>query len=43
MSAAASRPGYTSVDDFPPLTDEQCRRVAALLALTLPKPEGVAS
>lgn len=30
--------GYASVDDFPPLTDDQCRRVAALLA---PKPEAV--
>jgi len=42
MSAAAStRPGFTSVDDFPPLTDEQCARVVALLSLARPKPSGV--
>lgn len=35
--------GNASVDGFPPLTDEQCARVAALLALAKPKPEAETS
>ena len=38
-----AKTGYASMDDFPPLTDEQCRRVATLLSLSTAKPEEVPS
>lgn len=40
MIAAESRTGYTSVDDFPPLTDTQCAHIATLLSLPIHASEG---